>query len=86
MFRNCSRREREAATYSSGNQNLVLNDLPPVDRLARSFSSLHKPKRATAWLLRFCAYLTDRHCKETFGSAGPLTYSELENAERVLIA
>ena len=67
-------------------KNLVSKDLQPVDRLVRSFSSLHKVKGTTAWLLRFCAYLTDKHCKKTLRSAGPLTYSELNHAERVLIA
>ena len=67
-------------------KNLVSNDLQPVDRLVQSFSSLHKLKGTTLWLLRFCAYSTDKHCKEILWSAGPLTYSELDNAERVLIA
>ena len=67
-------------------KNLVSNDLQPVDRLVRSFSSLHKLKGTTAWLLRFCAYLTAKHCKETLWSAGPLTYNELNNAEKVRIA
>ena len=30
--------------------------------------------------------LFDKYCKETLWSAGPLTHSELDNAERVLIA
>ena len=86
MFRNCSGRERKAATTVAAIKNLVLNDLQPADRFVRSFSLLHKLKKATARLLKFCAYLTDRHCKETLWSAGPLTFSELDNPKRVLIA
>ena len=86
MLKICFSREHEAQPTVVAIQNLESNDLQPVDRLAQSFCSLHKLKKVMAWLLRFCAYLTHKHCKETPWPAGPLTFSELDNVEKVLVA
>ena len=57
----------------------------PVIQLINHFSSLHRLKKATVWLLRFGQFLSAKSKREQFKLLNHPTIRELELAERSLI-
>ena len=70
------------------NVSLVIactSDDSPVIQLINRFSSLHRLKKATMWLLRFRQFLSAKRKGEQFKLLNHPTIRELELAERSLI-
>ncbi|XP_078493208.1 uncharacterized protein LOC144748760 [Ciona intestinalis] len=60
--------------------------VPATDKLMTRYSSLHRLKRTTAWLLRFKDYIVARHKKEEMKTTSHLlTVTELKRAETELL-
>ena len=65
---------------------LTNEDVKSVDKLISYFSSFHRLKLATAWLLRIKAHLKCRVRGEEVTTCGtPISCHELDNAERELV-
>ena len=56
-----------------------------VDQLINHFSSLHRLKRATGWLLKFCDFVVAKSLKQRFDKVQYLALKDTELAEKRLI-
>ena len=66
---------------------ITASGMPPaaVDQLINHFSSLHRLKRATSWLLKFCYFVVAKSLKQRFDKLQYLALKDTKLAEKQLI-